>query len=202
MVPRPSSSAAPSVPMPEREAGCNEIAVETQNVSAFRRRHHREADGIRIGDWSRRKTIEPAASLIVVPGRREVHDRARARVDSVEHPQRRLEPRPEQREPVNLRHNQVRRNEPETAADALTKQTVRLGVMLISPAPQRDPGAAIDERRRVRYVARGSACHESSVDWIMNASCRRLRLPGGGSAPRSRCRLYSLDRSISRGKKR
>lgn len=112
---------------------------------ALRRRHDGEAHGIRIGDRSRRQAREPATRLLVISSGREMHDDAWARVDTVERARRRLAAGAEQREPVNFRNDQVRRDEPQTPPYRLAEQAIGFGVVLIPPAAQRDPGAAIDE---------------------------------------------------------
>jgi hypothetical protein len=47
---------------------------------------------------------------------------------------------------VSLGNDQVRGDQGNSTTDRVAEQAVGLGVMLIPPAAQRDPGAAIDEQ--------------------------------------------------------
>ncbi|HZF29167.1 MAG TPA: hypothetical protein VE907_08630 [Gammaproteobacteria bacterium] len=76
----------------------------------------------------------------------EVNRYARARPDPVEPSQRRLEARSEQGEAMDLCDDEVRRNEPDPPFDRGAKQPIGFGVILVAPAAQRDPRAAINEQ--------------------------------------------------------
>lgn len=78
-------------------------------------------------------------------GRREVDRHTGAGVDQLEKAPRRLHADAEEREPMSLGDDQARGEERDAARQRLTDQAVGLGVMLVAPAAERDPGAAIDE---------------------------------------------------------
>lgn len=82
----------------------------------------------------------------MIAGRGETNRYARARIDTIERSQCRFDPNPEQGEPVSLGNDQVRGDQGNSTTDRVAEQAVGLGVMLIPPAAQRDPGAAIDEQ--------------------------------------------------------
>lgn len=132
--------------VPKLEAGRGEIFVESEDVLAPFGRHDGKTDGVGVGDRPGRHALEPAAPCFMIAGRRETNRDARARVDTVERSQRRFETGPEQGEPVSLGNDQVRGDQRDPATDRVAEQTVGRGVMLIPPAAQRDPGAAIDEQ--------------------------------------------------------
>lgn len=134
------------MPVPKLEAGRREILVEAEDVLALRRRHDGKAHGVRVGDGPGRQALQPEAPFLMVAGRRETNRYTRTRVDAVECSQCRLEPGPEQREPVSFGQDEVRGDQRNALTDRVAEQAIGLGVMLIPPAAQRDPGAAIDEQ--------------------------------------------------------
>ncbi len=107
--------------------------------------HQGEADGVGIGHGAWRQPLQPSARCLVVLGAREVNGHPLARPDTVEHPQGGLHARPEEREPVNLGEHEVGSDKRDASAQGLPEETIRLDMMLIAAASQRDPSAAIDE---------------------------------------------------------
>jgi hypothetical protein len=81
----------------------------------------------------------------MIVGRREVNRHAATCIDALQRAQPRLDARPVERQPMRFRNDEVRREQRDAARKRLAKKTVGLGVMLIAPAAQRDPGSAIDE---------------------------------------------------------
>ena len=82
----------------------------------------------------------------MIIGVRETHGYARAGIDAIERAERGLGTCPEQRQAMRLRDHEIRRQERDPTTDRLMKEAVRLDVVLIALAAQRDPGAAIDEQ--------------------------------------------------------
>ena len=82
----------------------------------------------------------------MVLGGGEVDGHAGARVDALQCPEGGQDAGPEQRQAEQLGEDEIGGRERDAAAEGLAEQPVCLGVMLIAPAPQRDPRAAIDEQ--------------------------------------------------------
>ena len=49
---------------------------------------------------------------------------------------------------MDLGDDEIRREERDPAPERLSEEAIGVEVVLVAPAPQRDPGAAIDERPR------------------------------------------------------
>ena len=73
-------------PVPQREAGGREVLVEADDVPARERFHDREADGIGVGDGTRRHALDPATRRCMVIRRRKMNRDALAGVDTFERP--------------------------------------------------------------------------------------------------------------------
>ena len=131
---------------PELKARRGEVVIEGECMPAAQAFHHGEADGIGIRDRVGRQALEPATRRRVVLGRGEVDGDAGALVDAVQRSQGGQNVGPEQREAVQLGEDKIGGREWDAAPKRLPEQPVRLGMMLIAPAPQRDPRAAIDEQ--------------------------------------------------------
>lgn len=135
-----------SASSPELEAGHGEILVEAENVPATFGRHDGKAHGVRVGDVPRREAFEPAAPFLVIADGGEMNRNTGAGVDPIERFQCRLVPDTKQGEPVGFGDNQVRGEQRNPSPDCVAEQAVGVGVMLVPPAAQRDPGTAIDEQ--------------------------------------------------------
>src|SRR5690606_3909780 len=118
--------------------------------------HYGEAHGVRVGDGPRGQALEPAEGLLVIAGSREMEIQARAGVHALESTHGRLQSGAKQGESVNLRDYEVCRDERQSLPYRLAKEAVGLGVMLITPAAQGNPGAAIDEQSSGCAGARGT----------------------------------------------
>lgn len=132
--------------MPQLEAGDREVPIEAERMTAVQVLHHGEADSIGIGHRPRCQALQPPARRRVVLGAREVNRHALARADAVQRPQGGLNAGAEERQSVNLGEDEVGGEQPDAPPECFPEETIRLGMMLIPPTPQRDPGAAIDEQ--------------------------------------------------------
>jgi hypothetical protein len=139
-------SRRPSRGPPEREAGDLEVPVEGEGVAAPRRLHDGEADRIGIRDWTGRQPLQPAARSRVILGGREVAAHAGAGLDTLEGEPGRPRPKAEEDQAVHLRKDQIRREERHLTPESSAEQPLGIGVVLVAPAEERDPGAAIDEQ--------------------------------------------------------
>ena len=82
----------------------------------------------------------------MILGCRKLDRNARASAHTVERFQGRLNAGPVQRESMDLGKDEIRGQQEDSPLERLTEEPVRLQMVLIAPAPQRDPGAAIDEK--------------------------------------------------------
>lgn len=115
-------------------------------MRALRRFHDGEAHRVSVGNGPRSQPPEPIARGKVIVRRREVNGDTRARIDSLERTKRRLVTRAEQREPMQLGDNEIGRDQRDALVDSGTKRAICCSVVLITPAAQRNPRAAIDEQ--------------------------------------------------------
>ena len=90
--------------------------------------------------------VDPVARACVSISASELDRDARARVDLLQRSSCRANTGAKQRQPVDLRDDQVRGDEGNPTADGLVEESIGFDVILVAPAPQRDPGAAIDEQ--------------------------------------------------------
>ena len=111
-----------------------------------RRLHYREADSIRVGDRPRRQALDPATRCGVMVSRRKVDRHGPTLIDAFQRSERGLNTGAEEGQAMGLGDDEIRREERDPAPERLSEQAVGVGVVLIAPAPQRDPGAAIDEQ--------------------------------------------------------
>lgn len=132
--------------LPQRETGRGEVLIEAQDMAARGRRHDGEADGIRVRDRPRRQPLEPATGRGVIVRSREVDGHARARVETFQRPERRLNTGPEERQPVGFRDDEIRGQERDATPEGLPNETIGVTMVLVAPTSQRDPGPAIDEQ--------------------------------------------------------
>jgi hypothetical protein len=95
------------------------------------------------GRGARRSSQRRASEWCSAVSKRIVY--ARARVDAVEPLPSGLDPDPEEDETVDLGKYQAGSHERDAPPERLSEEAIRLGMMLIAPAPERDPGPAIDE---------------------------------------------------------
>src|SRR2546427_8676501 len=133
-------------PVPQREAGGREVLVEADDVPARERFHDREADGIGVGDGTRRHALDPATRRCMVIRRRKMNRDALAGVDTFERPERGLDAGPEERQAMGLGDDEVGGDQWNSGPESFAEETIRLGMVLVAPAAQRDPAAAIDEQ--------------------------------------------------------
>lgn len=138
---------------PEREPGRFEVAVEAEHLPAAGGLHHGEAHGVRVRDGTRRQSLQPAAGRGVILAGRESDAHAWARLQSLQRSPRGPHPEPEEDEPVHLGKDEIGRDERRLTADGLPECVLRLGVMLVAPAQQREPAPAIDEEPSGDVVA-------------------------------------------------
>ncbi len=82
----------------------------------------------------------------MIIARRKVNGNAWARIDSLERTKRRLVPRAEQRQSMQLGDNEIARDERNALVDGCTERAICCNVVLIAPAAQRNPRATIDEQ--------------------------------------------------------
>ena len=113
---------------------------------AARALHDGKADGVRVRDRVRRQTFEPAPRCGVIVSRRKVQRHALAGIQALEGAERGLKTGAEKGQAMCLGDDEIRGEQRNTAGERLTEKPVGFGVMLVAPAPQRDPGAAIDEQ--------------------------------------------------------
>jgi len=79
-------------------------------------------------------------------GGREMNRDVRAGVETFEPAQCRMRAGAEEGQPMGLGDDEIRGEKGNPARERLPEQSIGLDVMLIAPAAQRDPGAAIDEQ--------------------------------------------------------
>jgi len=131
---------------PKGEAGGGEIPVEAEDVTAPARLHDRKADGVRVRHRTRRQPLEPAARGGMLGSGREMNRDVRAGVETFDTAQCRMRAGAEEGQPMGLGDDEIRGEEGNPAREGLAEQSIGLGVVLVAPAAQRDPGAAIDEQ--------------------------------------------------------
>ena len=131
---------------PEGEARGREIPVEAEDVTTPARLHDRKADGIRVRHRARRQPLEPAARGGMLGGGREMNGDVGTGVETFQTAQSRLRARAEEGQPMGLGDDEIRGEQGNPACERLAEQSIGLAVMLVAPAAQRDPGAAIDEQ--------------------------------------------------------
>ena len=131
---------------PELKVRRGEVVIEGEGMPAAQAFHQGEADGIGIRDRTGHQALEPATRRLVVLCHGEVDGHAVALVDVVQRSRGGQHASPEQREAVQLGEDEIGGREWDAAPKRLPEQPVRLGMMLIAPAPQRDPRTAIDEQ--------------------------------------------------------
>jgi hypothetical protein len=103
-------------------------------------------DGIRVRDRMWRQALQPPARPRVIVGGREMNRQARAGIEALQRVERRLNARTMEHEPVGFGEDQIRGEKRDPTRDRLTEEPISLGVVLVAPATQPDPGAVIDEQ--------------------------------------------------------
>src|SRR6185436_10325098 len=131
---------------PESEARGGEVLIEGEDVATAGRLHDGEAHRIRIRHGSWAESFQPASRGGVVSGCRELNRHARALVDQLQKASRRLYTRAQQRQAMGLGDDQTGGEQRDATRERGAKQPVRLGMILVALAAERDPGAAIDEQ--------------------------------------------------------
>src|SRR5437867_4529698 len=84
---------------------------------------------------------------MLVRGRKMNRD-ALAGVDALQCAQRGLYAGPEERQAMGLGNDEVGRHQWNSGLESIAEEAISLGMVLVAPAAQRDPGAAIDEQSR------------------------------------------------------
>ena len=156
---------------PESEARGGEVLIEGEDVAAAGRLHDGEAHRVRVRHRPGAEPFQPALCRGVIVRRREVNRHTGALVDPLEKASRRLPANAEERQAMSLGDDEARGDERDAARERVSKQTVRLGMMLVALAAERDPGAAIDEQ-----------AWRSGDGWCDRGPASRQRMSRRGSA--------------------
>ena len=143
--------------LPERETGSDKVVVEAEHVTTSALLHDRKADGVRVRDRTRGQALYPPPRGMVLLGGGELDRYALAGIEQVQRAERRLNSDSIQGETMGLGDHQVRGEQQNATCQCLTKEAIRVGVVLIAPTAQRDPGPAIDEQPGGSGRARGTA---------------------------------------------